>query len=422
MLLKCMKYDELWDHKQTSYLNGMFHPTNVEKTKNVYSSTIKVRRRSYSNKVGANRWWDKPSKAMPAPSTLRMQHLRKLATSSSNSGVEARQMLNFINTMGKLKANQKNFYSSSTGPHSSGPQNTPKSNNKSKWIEKVIKIVIKIVIIFGIGFIIRWFINDIFDVNVFVDYTNWISITYYSFMSGLSVFINELLNLIDGPKIPFGGGVDLPSNIKEYSGKEINTGVKGIVNTMDNSVGNSGGQGSSSGNNYSGGFGGNNGVQGSSSGERPVSSSSSSGERPVSSSSSVERPVNAMSLTQMCNPTISEYPHIDINGTYHFLKPLDKDSFTRMQEVLTRERDAFRKNNNKPRGSVTLADLGYRFRNNNNNVTGSVITEIIILKNTNPSFNKVSGQWNVDKIINSDGKEPCVLKRGPGVMVDKLKP
>ena len=60
-------------------------------------------------------------------------------------------------------------------------------------------------------------------------------------MSGLSVLINELLNLIDGPKIPFGGGgVDLPSNIKEYRGKEINTGVKGIVNTMDNSVGGSG--------------------------------------------------------------------------------------------------------------------------------------------------------------------------------------
>ena len=39
-------------------------------------STIKVSRRSHSNKVGANRWWDKPSyQAMPAPSTLvRMQN------------------------------------------------------------------------------------------------------------------------------------------------------------------------------------------------------------------------------------------------------------------------------------------------------------------------------------------------------------
>lgn len=69
-------------------------------------SSIKVGRRRYSNNSGVqgkNRWWDKPSKAMPAPSTLRMLHLSKLATSSS----EAREMLKLMNDMPKLKGNKK---------------------------------------------------------------------------------------------------------------------------------------------------------------------------------------------------------------------------------------------------------------------------------------------------------------------------
>lgn len=45
----------------------------------------------------------------PAPSTLFRMRLEKLATTS----IEAREMLNLINTKGKLKANQKKFYSSS---------------------------------------------------------------------------------------------------------------------------------------------------------------------------------------------------------------------------------------------------------------------------------------------------------------------
>lgn len=49
---------------------------------------------------------------MPAQSTLRYLHLSKLATNSTPQGYEARQMLNFINTMNKAKANQKKFYSS----------------------------------------------------------------------------------------------------------------------------------------------------------------------------------------------------------------------------------------------------------------------------------------------------------------------
>lgn len=91
-------------------------------------ASIKVSRRSYSKSTrslkGVNRWGHlgKPSKAMPAPSTVRMQHLTKLAASSR----EAREMLNFINTMNKLNqtvSSTKKFYSSFSG-------NRKKSKNK----------------------------------------------------------------------------------------------------------------------------------------------------------------------------------------------------------------------------------------------------------------------------------------------------
>jgi len=40
------------------------------------------------------------------------------------------------------------------------------------------------------------------DVNVFVDYTHRISVAFYLFMSTLAAIITELLNLLDGAKIP----------------------------------------------------------------------------------------------------------------------------------------------------------------------------------------------------------------------------
>ena len=70
---------------------------------------------------------------MPAPSTLRMQNLRKLATSS----MEAREMLKFLNDMQKLKVNQKNFYSSS--PHSSS-NNSLDNNTSDKNIQNLSNI------------------------------------------------------------------------------------------------------------------------------------------------------------------------------------------------------------------------------------------------------------------------------------------
>ena len=79
--------------------------------------------------------------------------------------------------------------------------------------------LVKLAIVLPIGLVGRWFINDFFDINVFIDYTNHISIVYYSFMGILSVFINELLNLLDGQKFTLGGdslpfGIDNKNDIK----------------------------------------------------------------------------------------------------------------------------------------------------------------------------------------------------------------
>ena len=167
-------------------------------------------------------------------------------------------------------------------------------------------------------------------------------------MGGLSFLIKELHNLIDELKIPL-GGVDLPSGIKDNSGKEIST-RKGNVNTMDNTTGNSGGQDSSTGNNNnnnnnSGGV--DNGGQGSSAGGSinyqgtgssaggiGSSSSSSSNYQGTGSVSDIrERPVNAMSLTQMCNHVVEDKVNI-IGDTVNIIEPLDKESLTKVQQVL----------------------------------------------------------------------------------------
>lgn len=90
--------------------------------------------------------------------------------------------------------------------------------NKEKFVEKLMKIAIKVAIIFVIGYIIRWYINDIFDVNVFVQYNHWLSITYYLSMAGFTVFIHELFNHLDGSKM-YMDGVDSDYGIKDNKGK-----------------------------------------------------------------------------------------------------------------------------------------------------------------------------------------------------------
>jgi hypothetical protein len=53
---------------------------------------------------------------------------------------------------------------------------------------------IKVITIFCVGFTIRWFINDIWNVNVFTNYLNWISLSFYGFFSTFIVFINEFFS------------------------------------------------------------------------------------------------------------------------------------------------------------------------------------------------------------------------------------
>ena len=95
-----------------------------------------------------------------------------------------------------------------------------------------------------------------------------------------------------------------------------------------------------------------------------------------------------MSITQMCNYIIPEAKYIDINKIPHELTPLDEDKFAKVKESLIRERDAYRKNN--PRGAVTFSDSGYQFWNGR--AKGSVIVELLILKNTNPEFKTMMGR------------------------------
>src|SRR4051812_4593897 len=52
--------------------------------------------------------------------------------------------------------------------------------------------IIKVLVIFLIGFISRIFIYHYLDVNVFLEYTHSISILYYSGLSSLLVYFDQL--------------------------------------------------------------------------------------------------------------------------------------------------------------------------------------------------------------------------------------
>ena len=54
--------------------------------------------------------------------------------------------------------------------------------------------ICKIFTIFILGFFSRYFINDLFDINVFKDYTNYISLTYYFSFSCFVVYIIQLFD------------------------------------------------------------------------------------------------------------------------------------------------------------------------------------------------------------------------------------
>ena len=55
----------------------------------------------------------------------------------------------------------------------------------------------KVIIIFIIGFISRVFIVNIYNINVYFEYLNIISILYYSCMSFFIVVVHELVNYFE---------------------------------------------------------------------------------------------------------------------------------------------------------------------------------------------------------------------------------
>lgn len=70
-----------------------------------------------------------------------------------------------------------------------------KKNRFSIFFNK--RNIIKILVIFTIGFSSRIFINDFFNINVFVDYLSFISIAYYFIMACFVVFIHHLVDYFD---------------------------------------------------------------------------------------------------------------------------------------------------------------------------------------------------------------------------------
>ena len=60
----------------------------------------------------------------------------------------------------------------------------------------------KVLVIFMVGFVTRVFINYVYDINVFVDYLNSISLGYYGFMAIFVVLVNELFSYIDLKLLP----------------------------------------------------------------------------------------------------------------------------------------------------------------------------------------------------------------------------
>lgn len=62
---------------------------------------------------------------------------------------------------------------------------------------------IKFVLIFSFGFFSRFLVNDFFNINVFIDYTNNISLIYYMFFGVFIVFVHEFVSLFDFVLFPF---------------------------------------------------------------------------------------------------------------------------------------------------------------------------------------------------------------------------
>jgi hypothetical protein len=86
---------------------------------------------------------------------------------------------------------------------------------------------IKILVIFVVGFVSRVLVNYFWDVNVFVDYLNSISIGYYGFMAIFVVLVNEVFSYIDIKLLP-------KISMDVFSISSIRRGVSAIITNIGN--------------------------------------------------------------------------------------------------------------------------------------------------------------------------------------------
>ncbi len=88
------------------------------------------------------------------------------------------------------------------------------------------KIFFKILVLFFVGFFFRIIIYHYFDVNVFLDYTNHISILYYISLSSLSIYLDQF----------FSFNYIIPSNIESI--KTFNNDLLFTKNLENNTLSN----------------------------------------------------------------------------------------------------------------------------------------------------------------------------------------
>lgn len=131
----------------------------------------------------------------------------------------------------------------------------------------------KVLLIFAVGFVSRCLINDVFDINVFIEYCNIVSLSYYSLMSIFTVYINQLelsfINILEFFKT---------KHLCMEGNPSSNIGNNVIGYNTGNNLG-----GSSTGNNIGGSNTGNN-LDGNNVGSSSSSSSSSTGNNVAGSS------------------------------------------------------------------------------------------------------------------------------------------
>lgn len=83
----------------------------------------------------------------------------------------------------------------------------------------------KVLVIFVVGFVSRVLVNYFWDVNVFIDYLNSISLGYYGFMGIFVVLVNELFSYIDLKLLP-------KISLDVFSISSIRRGISSIISNI----------------------------------------------------------------------------------------------------------------------------------------------------------------------------------------------